>query len=151
MPYSEVFTVIFNEDHRAPPDDAQIAPARDPVHSDQTASRALAPVDEDRGKPYVDVVLTALPAAARNYLEALMTTRTYEYQSDFARRYFFEGKAEGEAKGEATASARGAGCSQDRRFRRTPRSGSLAVPTPSSSRSWIRRAVTAESVDDLFD
>jgi hypothetical protein len=26
-----------------------------------------------------------------------MTTRTYEYQSDFARRYFSEGKAEGEA------------------------------------------------------
>jgi hypothetical protein len=40
------------------------------------------------------VVLAALPAAARHHLEALMATRTYKYQSDFARRYFGQGRAE---------------------------------------------------------
>jgi len=37
---------------------------------------------------YADLVLAALPAATRHHLGALMSTGTYEYQSDFARRYF---------------------------------------------------------------
>ena len=60
-----------------------------------------------------DVLLAALRAAARNFLEAFMTS-TYRYQSDFARRHFFEGKAagiaEGKAEGKAKAGTRGLGC-----------------------------------------
>jgi hypothetical protein len=54
---------------------------------------ALASVDQERSTRYSDVVLAALPAATRQQLEALMATRTYEYQSDFVRRYVFQGRA----------------------------------------------------------
>jgi uncharacterized protein DUF4351 len=40
-----------------------------------------------------DAALTA--RTAPQALEAIMNSLGYEYQSDFARRYFFEGKAEG--------------------------------------------------------
>ena len=66
-------------------------------------AQAVAVIDEDRTTLYADVVLAALPVAAREYLEALMTTRTREYQSDFARRYVAEGRALGKAVGESTA------------------------------------------------
>jgi hypothetical protein len=52
----------------------------------------LAAVDHDHSKLYTDVVLSALPEAARRHLEELMAVGTYEYQSDFARRYVAEGK-----------------------------------------------------------
>ncbi len=55
----------------------------------------LAAVEEPHASMYRDVVLAALPRAARSCLKALMASGTYEYQSDFARRYFFQGKAEG--------------------------------------------------------
>ena len=37
--------------------------------------------------------------AARTALEALMANGTYEYQSDFARRYVAQGRSEGRAEG----------------------------------------------------
>lgn len=49
-------------------------------------------VDADHRERYADIVLAALPEAARRYLEKLMTTETYEYRSDFARRYFSQGR-----------------------------------------------------------
>jgi hypothetical protein len=42
-----------------------------------------------------------LPQAARHHLETLMKLKNYEYQSDFARHYFGNGKAEGRAEGHA--------------------------------------------------
>lgn len=102
---------------------------------------------------YSDVVLNALPAAARHAMEALMSTRTYEYQSDFVRRYIFqgraEGRAEGEARGEARAlltvlAARGLEVSDDARARID------GCDDPDQLNLWISRAATAESVDDVF-
>ena len=58
---------------------------------------ALVSVDEDHWTMYYDLVLTVLPVAARRHLEELMTT-TYQYQSDFARKYFAEGEAQGEVR-----------------------------------------------------
>lgn len=57
----------------------------------------LANTDHDHAILGADFVLAALPQAARHHLEALMTSATHEFQSDFARRYFHQGKAEGEA------------------------------------------------------
>ena len=37
-----------------------------------------------------------------------MQARNYEYQSDFARKYYTAGRAEGKAEGEAEGEARGA-------------------------------------------
>lgn len=85
---------------------------------------ALAAVDEQRATLYSDVVLAALPVAARCYLEALMSTGTHEYQSEFVRRYVFQGRAEGKAEGEAMAvlsvlDARGIDVPEDARARIT--------------------------------
>ena len=57
----------------------------------QLASRGL---DEERSRLYCDLVLHALPEVARQALRE-MNRFNYQYQSDFARGYFAEGKAEG--------------------------------------------------------
>jgi hypothetical protein len=110
---------------------------------------ALNALDPDHANLYADVVLTVLPAAARDYLEALMTTTPYRYQSDFARRYFDQGEAEGEARGEAKAvlavlGARGIEVTDEVRERVSGCTDLGQLET------WIRRAATANTVDDLF-
>jgi hypothetical protein len=114
---------------------------------------ALSAVDEERATLYSDVVLAALPAAAHRYLEALLRTKPYEYQSEFVRRYVFQGRAEGlvegKTEGEATAlltvlNARGIAVPDDARARIAECFDLEQLDT------WIRRAATAETIDDLF-
>jgi hypothetical protein len=115
---------------------------------------ALDVIDHDHASLYADVVLAELPAAAHDYLEALMTATPYRYQSDFARRYFdqgqTEGKAEGKAEGRAAAvldilDARGVPIEDDMR-------ADIAACTDLPTLDvWIRRAITAATVRDLFD
>jgi hypothetical protein len=78
-----------------------------------------------------------------------MSTRTWEYKSDFARRHYGRGFADGYAKGTALAvreclSARG-----------------IDVPDAVPERirqctdleqldTWVRRAVTVSTVEELF-
>jgi hypothetical protein len=66
----------------------------------RAAQAALPGLDDKRSKLYFDLVLHHLSEAARRALQA-MDPAKYEYQSDFARRYVAEGRAEGEAKGRA--------------------------------------------------
>ncbi|HLL68131.1 MAG TPA: hypothetical protein VK453_20800 [Micromonosporaceae bacterium] len=79
-----------------------------------------------------------------------MTTTSHPYQSEFARRYYDRGQAEGQATGEAKAvlavlEARG-----------------VEVPDAARERiascidldqldAWVRRAATANDINDLFD
>jgi hypothetical protein len=89
--------------------------------------------------------MAMLPKTAKRDLEAIMTSGTYEYKSNFARRYYSEGEAKGEAKAiMAILSARGIAVPEDagRRIGECTDLDLLEV--------WVRRAVTAESVDDLF-
>jgi len=72
---------------------------------------------------YYEIVRTLLPAAARRILEAMVTTGTYKYQSEFARRYFTEGQA---------------------------RAVLTSCTDLALLEVWVRRAATATSVDDLF-
>jgi hypothetical protein len=108
-------------------------------------------VDEKHAKLYADIVLMVLPAAARSCLEALMTTpTTFEYQSDFARRYYGQGEARGKAEGEAQAvltflDARGFEVPDHVRERIAGCTDLDQLDT------WVRRAATATKVDDLFD
>jgi len=51
-------------------------------------------LDRERGTFYPDFVLALLGSAAKSALEQLMATAGYDYQSDFARKYFAQGKAE---------------------------------------------------------
>jgi hypothetical protein len=110
----------------------------------------LTKVDQDHAVLYADLVLAQLPEAARRYLEELMAMRTYEYQSDFARRYFSQGRTEGRTEGEVRAllailSARDIQVPDDAHARITATTDLDQLDT------WIRRAVTATTIHDLFD
>jgi hypothetical protein len=111
---------------------------------------ALRTMDHDHASLYADIVLATLPEATRHYLEALMALGTYEYQSDFARRYFAQGKTEGKTEGEAAAllavlAARGIEVPAEARDRITGCTDLDQLDT------WVRRASTASSIGDLFE
>ena len=59
----------------------------------EAAIEAIAPLPEDQARLYLDVIMMALPAALRQLLEARM--QGYEYRSDFARKYYGQGREEG--------------------------------------------------------
>jgi hypothetical protein len=63
----------------------------------EIAIEAIAQLPEDRIRLYLDVILKALPAKLRRTLEARM--QRYEYQSDFARKYYGQGLEEGREEG----------------------------------------------------
>jgi hypothetical protein len=73
-----------------------------------------------------------------------MTTTSYRYQSDFARRYFSQGKAEGEAKAVlAILDARGVAVPEEVRAH-------IAGCTDLDLLDvWVRRAATADKIQDL--
>jgi hypothetical protein len=77
----------------------------------------------------------------------------YEYQSEFARRYFFEGMAEGAAKGALSfgqelllLSLSQRGFTVDEALQQRI----AAESTPDLLRSWMRRASTARTLDEIF-
>jgi hypothetical protein len=63
----------------------------------EVAIEAIAQLPVDRRQLYLDVILMALPEAIRRILEARM--QGYEYQSDFARKYYGQGRKEGRQAG----------------------------------------------------
>lgn len=125
-----------------------MAHGEDPQHDKIFDSflHALRTVEEERVSLYADLVLAALPAATRKHLEALMSTGTYEYQSDFVRRFISRGRAEGEARSLlAVLAARGFDVPASVRERITSCTDLDQLET------WIGRAVTVETLDELFD
>ena len=62
---------------------------------------AVRDLDSENGLLYPDFILSRLGEVARAALELLMPPKGYEYQSDFARKWYGEGIAAGEIKGEA--------------------------------------------------
>jgi hypothetical protein len=114
---------------------------------------ALYSGDHDRAVRYTDLVLTALPEVARACLEDLMTTGTYEYKSDFARRYYHQGQTEGRAEGLTEGEVRALLAILNAR----------GIPVPGDAHTritdctdldqlemWIRRAITVTTIQDLF-
>jgi hypothetical protein len=90
-------------------------------------------------------VLTVLPAAAREYLEALMRTAPIRYESDFAKRYFGEGEAQGKAQSVmAVLEARGLDISAEARER------IYGCTDIDQLDAWVRRAVAVDKADELF-
>jgi hypothetical protein len=112
------------------------------------------PNEVDLGKAalYTDLVLAALPEAARDRLEGLMAIANYQYQSEFALRYVRQGEAKGRAEGQAMGEAEALLTILDAR--------GIAVPDDVRQRitdctdldqltAWIRRAATAGKIEDL--
>jgi hypothetical protein len=77
--------------------DADYSKAAQIALAAQLASLGL---DEDRSRLYFDLVFASLSEAARKELRT-MDPAKYEYQSDFAKHYVAQGKAEGELRGRA--------------------------------------------------
>ena len=86
-----------------------------------------------------------------------MSSGTYPYKSDFARRHFARGEAEGEAKGEARGEAKG----EAKAILRVLSARGLCVPDEVRDRvigctdiarleRWLDRAVVAETAGDIF-
>jgi hypothetical protein len=124
---------------------------REPVFEALLA--ALRATTDEHATLYHDLVLSALPAAARHHLEALMSTGLREYRSDFVRKNVNQGRAEGRVEGRAESkieailavlAARGIGVPDDARARITGCSDLDQLDL------WIRRAATADSISDLF-
>ncbi len=110
-------------------------------------------VDVPNGEMYIDLVMAVLPKAARDMLETLMSTGTYEYKSEFARRYYDRGEAQGEARGEARGEAKTLLKVLRHRF---------SVPDSVAQRvegctdieqldTWTDRALSADTLDEVFE
>lgn len=114
---------------------------------------------DDRSPLYFDYVAMQLSEEDRKHMEALMAlSGTYEYQSDFAKRFFGQGEAEGRARGEAEGrtrgeaealltvlTARGLHITDDHRTRITTCTDLNQLQT------WLTKAVTITNTTELFD
>ena len=58
------------------------------------AAIATSDLPNERATLYWDLVMASLNDATRTALEEMMTSGNYEYQSDFAKKYFAEGEAQ---------------------------------------------------------
>jgi hypothetical protein len=130
---------------------------------------ALDTFDQDTAARYTDHVLTVLTEAARDHLEALMTAGTYEYKSDFARRYYHQGQTEGRAEGltegrtEGRAEGRTEGLTEGEVRALLAILNARGIPVSDDVHAriaactdldhldtWVRRASTATTIQDLF-
>jgi hypothetical protein len=64
----------------------------------EAAKTGLAGLPEDRQRLYWDVIMSGLPELVRSAVEARML-KGYEYQSEFARKYYSQGRKEGREEG----------------------------------------------------
>ena len=111
---------------------------------------ALDVIDHEHADLYTELVFTALPAAARVWLEEFMTTAAYRHESELARRLMSRGKAEGKAEGEARALL----AILDARHIQVPddiRADITACTDTAQLEAWIRRAATADKIQDIVD
>lgn len=104
-------------------------------------------LDPERSVLYFDVIISHLSEAARASLQA-MDPSTYEYQSEFAKRYLSQGRSEGRSEGEIMLLSR----------QLTLKFGPLDNATterlrgaaPADLERWAERILTATSLDELF-
>jgi hypothetical protein len=103
-----------------------------------SAARRL---DADRSTLYVDLVFASIHEAARAILEGLMASKKYEYQSEFAKRYFGQGEAQALL---LVLDARGVDVPEEVR-QRILRCTDLAVLD-----AWLARAANAKTVAEVI-
>jgi hypothetical protein len=109
------------------------------------AAAASWQLPEDRAALYWDLIQASLSDATRAALEDIMSAGHYEYQSEFAKRYFAEGKAEGKAEGVLRVlAARGIAISEVQKRRVTECTDLRRLD------QWLERSVTADSAEAIF-
>jgi hypothetical protein len=105
---------------------------------------AIAELDEERAKFLLDVVLNSVNHSTRRALEAMM--KGYEYQSDFAKTYVAQGRAEAAARAVLTVlRVRGITVPD------TARERIVAQKDPDRLERWLEKAAVASSVSDVID
>lgn len=124
----------------------------------KAAESALDDLPEHTRLIYYDFIESKLSAAARLMWEELMATGTYEWQSDFARKYVGQGREEGLAEGreEGLAQARREGVLRLLEAHEVPVDPSVRSRIAECSDleqldTWFTRAISAKSTDELFD
>jgi hypothetical protein len=113
---------------------------------------AIRGLDDDRVRFYYDLVYNSLNEAARRALEAMM--KGYEYQSDFAKKYVAQGRAEGLAEGRTEEAARAVLTVLQARGLAVPDSAReriLSQKDPERLERWLEKAVVAPSVAAVLD
>jgi hypothetical protein len=121
---------------------------KDPTAVFMALFAALDVVDQDHANLYTDLVFAALPAAARVWLEEFMTTSSFmasasfRYRSEFALRYFNRGEAKALL---AILDARSIRVPDD------VRAEIMACTDTDQLEEWIRRAATADKIQDVLD
>jgi hypothetical protein len=103
----------------------------------------IAGLDEELSRFYLDLLLNSVSEATRRALEAKM--KGYEYQSDFAKKYVAEGRAEEAARNLLTVlGVRGIAVPD------TARERILAQKDAERLERWLARAVVAASVGEVI-
>lgn len=111
----------------------------------EAALRAAARLDEERMRTYFDLTYAALGELAKVALEALMPLGSYEYKSDFAKKYLTQGREEGARRALlAVIAARELGLTSPARERIE------ACSSADTLERWVSRAAVAPCVDDIF-
>ncbi|MEQ9151051.1 MAG: hypothetical protein RLO06_06125 [Parvibaculum sp.] len=110
-----------------------------------TALTAVSALDDARAALYADLVMASLGEAVAKELQAMVATGKFEYQSEFAKKYF----AEGEEKGRAAMllrvlERRGLTVSDEQRAAIESCHDAVRLEL------WLDRALEATSTDDVL-
>jgi hypothetical protein len=124
---------------------------RKSVRNALMAELACGGLDEKRWGMYLDLVFDSLSEAARKELRA-MNPAKYEYRSEFAKRYFGQGLAEGRAEGELHGRAALLQRLLTRRFGPLPAEATdrLSAATIDELDAIGERLLSAQSLDEAL-
>jgi len=120
---------------------------------------AVAELDDERARFYGDLVLNSLHEAARRALEAMM--KGYEYQSDFAKKYYGQGRDDGRDEGRDEGRREGRREGERTLLLRLLRARFGELPAPVVTRvesaetslleRWGERVLTAQTLAEVLD
>lgn len=111
----------------------------------RAALTAAQELDDERAILYYDLVVMAVSTVVRRKLEDLMLPQGYEFQSDFARKYFSQGQQKGKIEALLTfLSSRGLTLDDEQREM------IVGCQDKDTLDRWIERASSAESLDEIF-
>ena len=104
-------------------------------------------LDKDRAALYADFIYAHLGKAARHALEAFMIIEGYQYQSDFAKKYFQQGREDGLQATRAILARQ-----LEQRFGALPETARAALAQAPADQlmRWGERVLTASSLDEVL-
>ena len=100
---------------------------------------------------YFDLILSHLSQAARASLQTMDPSK-YEYQSDFAKRYFSEGREKGRVEGRAEGTASVLSKLLALKFGELDAATAERLRTASATElgRWAEQILTASNLEEVF-